>query len=486
MKKKFFVILSFILFISILFVGCVKNDKTEGNREGKTIDTHQFNLFLDEENNRLRGSQKVFYHLPDDGLEHIAFQLHANAYKDVAVSEDEIKSAYPEGLSFGGIEIFSVKVDEEVVAPKFCGKNEVIMEIPLSSKKGYNEEIEIEIDWEITFPQIKHRLGVWDGVYNLGNFYPVPCVYQNGFVTNDFYTLGDPYFSDIAKFEFDFDIPSQYTLACGGALSEITPLEKGRKNVKFKGEKMRDVGFVLSDKFVMRSAMVKDCKITYYYLDDKTPLDTINHAKTALEFFEDTFGEYPYKSYGIAQAPFAFGGMEYSGFCLVSPHEKQEDYFYTLTHETAHQWWYSKVGNNQILESWLDESLTEFSTFYFYKNKSEKTYKSLVEKAYDNYIFYSGITGKTGEGSEVENSLEKFTSYSYYYNVYVKGALMFDSLYKIKGETFISALCDYGEKYAFSISNRKKFINSLENSLQCELESYFAPWLEGKVLICKY
>ena len=33
-----------------------------------------------------------------------------------------------------------------------------------------------------------------------------------------------------------------------------------------------------------------------------------------------------------------------------------------VVHETAHQWFYSLVGNNQARDPWLDESLAEWAT----------------------------------------------------------------------------------------------------------------------------
>jgi aminopeptidase N len=41
-----------------------------------------------------------------------------------------------------------------------------------------------------------------------------------------------------------------------------------------------------------------------------------------------------------------------------------------IVHETAHQWWYSMVGNDQILEPWLDESLADYSEVVYYDEKS--------------------------------------------------------------------------------------------------------------------
>ena len=47
---------------------------------------------------------------------------------------------------------------------------------------------------------------------------------------------------------------------------------------------------------------------------------------------------------------------------------------YVTVHETAHQWWYGVVGNDQIDEPWLDEALTEYSTILYYGHRYGKRY----------------------------------------------------------------------------------------------------------------
>src|SRR5918997_1830209 len=48
-------------------------------------------------------------------------------------------------------------------------------------------------------------------------------------------------------------------------------------------------------------------------------------------------------------------GMEYPELVFSIPAAD------VITHEVAHQWWYSLVGNNQYLEPWLDESFATYS-----------------------------------------------------------------------------------------------------------------------------
>ena len=37
-----------------------------------------------------------------------------------------------------------------------------------------------------------------------------------------------------------------------------------------------------------------------------------------------------------------------------------------IAHEVGHQWFYSTVGNDQLDEPWLDESLTQYVTYLYF------------------------------------------------------------------------------------------------------------------------
>ncbi len=38
----------------------------------------------------------------------------------------------------------------------------------------------------------------------------------------------------------------------------------------------------------------------------------------------------------------------------------------TVVHEAAHEWFYSLVGNDQVKDPWLDESLAQYATLRYY------------------------------------------------------------------------------------------------------------------------
>jgi hypothetical protein len=85
-------------------------------------------------------------------------------------------------------------------------------------------------------------------------------------------------------------------------------------------------------------------------------LDTA--AKT-LRSLSQRYGPYPWSTYTlIAETDRPKLGDEYPTIVFVSPDNVPE----VVVHETAHQWFYSLVGNNQARDPWLDESLTQWAT----------------------------------------------------------------------------------------------------------------------------
>ncbi|GAG95852.1 unnamed protein product, partial [marine sediment metagenome] len=62
-------------------------------------------------------------------------------------------------------------------------------------------------------------------------------------------------------------------------------------------------------------------------------------------------------------------------FCQIKYadyNDKKISYYrneYVIAHETAHQWWYSVVGNDEINQPWLDEAFAEYSTYQYFINK---------------------------------------------------------------------------------------------------------------------
>jgi len=76
------------------------------------------------------------------------------------------------------------------------------------------------------------------------------------------------------------------------------------------------------------------------------------------------------------------------------------------------------------------------------------------------------------------------TSPEYTYCVYVKGTLMFDSLYQLVGKKqFIKSVQLYAKTYAYDITTPACLISCFEKVSKTNLENFFDCWLNDKVII---
>jgi hypothetical protein len=84
----------------------------------------------------------------------------------------------------------------------------------------------------------------------------------------------------------------------------------------------------------------------------------LRSATAALVRYSALYGAYPWRTYTVAAMADLIGltgGYEYP--TLVYQPATSEN----LAHETAHQWFYSLVGNNQARDPWLDEGLATWA-----------------------------------------------------------------------------------------------------------------------------
>ena len=475
--KKFTFLFVFIFALPLFLVGC-----------GGQVQLSSYDIVCeyDENSHTLTCEQNVNYvNNSNNALNEICFFLYPNSFKEIAVSNAYYDRAYPNGDSFGDIEIESVKIGDKDA--EFNIENEAILNVTLFSDLFPNESIEINLSYVVNLANVYHRLGYGDNTVNFGNFYPILCVYDDGFVKNSFASNGDPFYSDIANYNVQITFPSNYTLATSGEVLSSTS-ENSKTTTEIKGEKLRDFCFVLSTKFEVISKTINDVNVNYYYYDDENAEEYLTLACEVIEEFSSSFGDYPYKNVNVVKTNFCFGGMEYPNLVYISDEiTDSETYRYVIVHELAHQWWYSLVGNNEYEEAWLDESLTEYSTaIFFERHDYGLNYDDIIAGADSTYrLFvdvYSNVLGDVDES--MNRNLGEFETEPEYVNcVYTKGVLMYDSLRKTLGDSkFFKCLKDYFENFRYKNASGADLINSFSSSSHRNLEGYFSSWLNGEVI----
>ena len=487
------VLLIFLLLIVFCFAGC--GSVSALDRASSSASNYTISAVLDYENKTLSASETVEYkNNSANDLNEIKFHLYPNAFRSEAtvfkaVSDTQFSRAYPNGFSEGNITINAAKVAGNDVDFEITGDDRNILSVPLSTPLRAGQSTEIDISFEIVIPNCNHRFGYGENTLNLGNWYPIACVFENGeFATDGYSPNGDPFYSDVANYVVELTYPENLTLASTGAVIDTASTGDQTKTT-MTARAVRDFAMILSEKFEMKSATVGETIINYYYYDDENADVHLQTAIDALNTFSEMFGHYPYSTLNVAKANFLQGGMEYPNLVFISDEvDVDSEYNNVIIHEIAHQWWYGVIGNNECENAWLDEGLADYSTALFYdRNPSyNRTSEQVLGSALSSYLLFCDVYREVYDDfdTSMNRNIHKFnTETEYVYLTYVKGVLMFDSLSEIIGqEKMFKVLQNFYSENAFTNASPADLVKAFEDVTHKKLAGYIMSWLDGSVV----
>lgn len=430
---------------------------------------YDMTLTFDGERTATLKEEVLFTNDTGEHLDELAFHLYPNAFSKDADAppcpEEEREEFYYNGESFGGIEVSSVRIDGKTSVFELSEDGELLTaehDLPVG------DTVTVSFSAELTLPECNARFGVTETSVNFSGFYPVLCVREDGgWRTEGYSPVGDPFFSETSDFFLTLTAPSGYAVACSGEI--LSSSGKGETTVtEIAAERVRDFALFLSEDFENATSFSETetgkIRLEYFFLSDSAPADTLSLAAEAVEFFSETFGDYPYPVLTLVQAPVGAGGMEYGALAAVDTSVTDEEEFrLTLVHEIAHQWWFGVVGSDQLNSPWLDEGLTEFSAAYFFLCRGEKdVYLSSVRSASSYYARYSSLPADVGFDGRMDRPLSSYLTNGEYVAVtYCKGLLLFDALLSLSGrERMNAALQDYFSSNAFGIADAEALASS--------------------------
>lgn len=409
----------------------------------------------------------------------VCFNAYPNAYRDGAgitpLKKDDGK---------GSFAVNAVTVDKNASVCELVGSDENVLRVSLGKTRNVGERVKIGIKYTAKLSLSDERMSRFDGGANLGNFFPTLCVYDgDNYVFCEYGAVGDPFFSEIADYKVKLVLPGKYVVA-SGANATSCDVGEDQTSYSYSFENVRDVAFVINDKFSVLQEKSGDRSINYYFYSDSDPENTISALKKSLEFFSEKFGDYPFDTYAAAETPFDAGGMEYPRLVYLAETADRENYLLAAVHETAHQWWYSLVGNDQTKEPFLDESLAEYSTYVFFDEHPEfginaeelynakKSGCAYVEHALMS--LYSDYSGKVGRRLD-----EFYNAFDYVNAVYDKGFLMMKAAEDTVGRAkVLRNLKKYCSENAYKTADTAAFLASMGSA-----KGVIEPYLDGKVFI---
>lgn len=489
------VALSFLLTVSVL-TGCSKpTSKTNTESQVQQKSSIVFNgerslynleLVLDTDKKELKGHETVkFKNNYNESLKELVFHLYPDSYNSAETKPSiggKIQELKEEEI--GDIKINSLKVNGKSL---IYTEDKQILKVILDKDLKSGETIDVAMDFTLKIPQGRDRLGYMGKQYSLTNWYPILSIYNEKIGTwdeNPFHPVGESNYSDCSDYNVTVSVPKDTVVAATGVkVSE----ERGKAvdRITFEAVNNRDFVLFFSKDYKVLTKEVDGIKVNSYYFSYKSTAERmLELACESVKFFNSTYGKYPYPEYDVVESYLDGGAMEYPTVTQMGPYQRlSEDYsndrltFFdeAVVHETAHQWWFSTVGNNEFKEPILDESFTAYSTALFFE-KVFGEYNPMAVKA----AFLSMPIGEGGS-KPIYRSTDTFTWQDFGRVVYILGPIVLEDLrQKVGEEKFIDVFKTYYERYKFKNATLDGFLEVVKEKCGKETSDYIRKAFNDK------
>ena len=392
-------------------------------------------------------------------------------------------------LSGGASTPSNVKINNQPIIPELELSNSALR-IPLDPVLLPGEQVVISLDFEVDVPvTASGNYGAFaylEEIVALAHFYPMVTVYDDeGWNIEIAPPAGDVVYAEASFYITQITAPADLTLITSGVITE-RQVQGEQQTVTAVAGPARDFYIVASPRFVAVSGQSGETTVVSYTLPEyeDRARDVLDSALFAMNVYATHFGPYPYTELEIASTANQALGIEYPGvfvntMALYTPEQEFSvpDSTYiesTTAHETAHQWFYNTVGNDQLDEPWLDEALAQFSTYLYFLDRYGA---EAAQQFYDSFTF-RWERGAGNADIPVGLPVEAYTGAEYSAIVYGRGPLFFLALQDvIEVKTFATFLQDYYRTYQWDIATTDGLKALAEQHCDSDLTTLFEAWV---------
>jgi len=488
MKK--FLLLTFIALLSI--TSCLPADpQTDSPLEAllpttPPADLSQFKNGLAEEYHPIldeltHASIYVINYVIADDLSHVDSRQTVTYTNTENIALNEVNFRLFSNLFSGEMTVKNLTVNGNAVNPSYSLNNSLLI-VPLASPLQPGETASIRMDFKITVPtSVDLNYGVqayYNDVLALGHAYPMIPVYDDEEWNVEIPSQsGDVIYADMSFFIVTVDAPKEVTLVGSGV--EVSRQDNGnRQQVRFEAGPVRDFYLAAGPQFNVYVKESNGVTLRFFTKEEyrKGAELALEKAADAIEVFNERYATYPYTELDFVSTPTMALGIEYPGVIAITEWimDPQVDYLEATTvHEVAHQWFYNLVGNDQLDDPWLDESLAQFATLQYYSDLYGELGMQLYRRDIKGRWAYVG-----NKEMPVGLPVSAYTNVEYSGIVYGRGALFFIALRDEMGqESFDALLRNYTQDNAWDIATPQKLHSTAEAECSCDLTPLFNEWI---------
>ncbi len=372
----------------------------------------------------------------------------------------------------GAFEWLGASAEQRKVTLESLDANQLL--VRLSPALAAGAAMTLRLEFRLQLPPIltgqPHIFGYTSRQINLADWYPILPQFNpvDGWLLHPPGAVGEHGVYPAANFDIELHLPPVQPALVVAASAAGDPIPGG---YRYHVEGARNFVWSASQEYIVSTQQAGDTTVASYAYPatELAARAALDYTVQAVNYFSKQFGAPPRGSLSIVQADFP-DGMEYDGLFFLS------DRFYygfdgsprsylalIAVHETAHQWWYARVGSDQALEPWLDEALCTYSELLFYESLNPELAGWWWGFRVEPYAPDGSLTA----------TIYDFSQFTPYRNrVYLRGALFLGALRQAMGDgAFFDALRAYLERFDGQIATRSDFLDVFQRATSVDLST---------------
>jgi len=307
---------------------------------------------------------------------------------------------------------------------------------------------------------------------NLANWYPFIVPYQAGagWVLHDPWYYGEHLVYEAADYEVILTSDPSVIVAASGFAEPLG------NSIRYSLTAGRTFVISASPEFLTAVTQVDEVTVTSYFFPffEGPGQAVLDVSAKAIQLYSQRFGPYPHKSLAAVMGDFN-DGMEYSAFYFLPrdfynlyDNTPQNYLTFVAAHETAHQWWFERVANDQAQAPWLDESLCTYSERLYY----ETYHPELVEWWWPYRMYYYDPSAKMDIPIYEGTGFQPYTNATYF----VGAHFLEDLRARIGDNTFFAFLDNYATQLDGKIATPNDFFALLRQHTSVDFSDLVATY----------
>ena len=408
---------------------------------------------LDEVNQSLSGTVVITYknNSPQD-LSFVWLQMDQNIYSlssrgnavtDITGGRWANRGAFDGGYELKSVELVDPVTGKATTASYLVSDTRMQIKLPTDLKATIGV-LKIRIVYSFKIPEYgtdrMGRLNTKNGwIYEIAQWYPRMCVYDNVYGWNTLPYLGQgEFYLDYGNIEYSVNVPADQIVGGSGELMNpaevLTPVQlkrlqqarasdktvairgesevtdaasrpaKDRLTWKFKCTNTRDVAWSSSKAFIWDAARINLPSGKKALAESVYPVESAGdsawgrsteYVKGCIEYYSKYLYEFSYPS--ATNVAGIVGGMEYPGIVFCGYRSRKGGLWGVTRHEFGHNWFPMIVGSNERKYPWMDEG---FNTYI----------NTVADSAFNNGEYLRPVRSRAGMARSFFNATNPIMS----------------------------------------------------------------------------